>query len=43
MAAQELKKRNLTIESVVYALLTSNNKLYIDIHDDKLHSPMDIE
>ncbi|MBH0168030.1 MAG: DUF421 domain-containing protein [Bacillota bacterium] len=39
----ELKKRNLTIESVVYALLTSNNKLYIDIHDDKLHSPMDIE
>ncbi|MFC0237316.1 DUF421 domain-containing protein [Fictibacillus phosphorivorans] len=39
----ELKKRNLTIESVVYALLTSSNKLYIDIHDDKLHSPMDIE
>ncbi len=39
----ELKKRNLTIESVVYALLTSNNKLYIDIHDDKLHSPMDVE
>ncbi|MED1864404.1 DUF421 domain-containing protein [Fictibacillus nanhaiensis] len=39
----ELKKRNLTIESVVYALLTTSNKLYIDIHDDKLHSPMDIE
>lgn len=39
----ELKKRNLTIESVVYALLTSNNKLYIDIHDDKLYSPMDVE
>ncbi|MBD7963990.1 DUF421 domain-containing protein [Fictibacillus norfolkensis] len=39
----ELKKRNLTIERVVYALLTSNNKLYIDIHDDKLHSPMDVE
>ncbi|MBH0160688.1 DUF421 domain-containing protein [Fictibacillus sp. 26RED30] len=39
----ELKKRNLTIESVVYALLTSSNKLYIDIHDDKLYSPMDVE
>ncbi|WP_137789409.1 DUF421 domain-containing protein [Bacillus sp. E(2018)] len=39
----ELKDRNLKTENVVYALLTSNNKLYIDIHEDKLQSPMDIE
>ncbi|WP_416202858.1 DUF421 domain-containing protein [Fictibacillus phosphorivorans] len=39
----ELKQRNLTVESVVYALLTSSNKLYIDTQDDRLHSPLDVE
>jgi uncharacterized membrane protein YcaP (DUF421 family) len=39
----ELKKRNLVVESVVYALRTSSGKLYLDTHDDKLKSPMDVE
>jgi uncharacterized membrane protein YcaP (DUF421 family) len=40
---EELKLRKLTVGEVVYALLTSSNKLYIDIHEDHLHSPLDVE
>jgi uncharacterized membrane protein YcaP (DUF421 family) len=39
----ELIKRQLTVRNVVYALLTSSNKLYIDTNDDHLNSPLDIE
>ncbi|WP_413466114.1 DUF421 domain-containing protein [Fictibacillus halophilus] len=40
---EELKSRKLTVGKVVYALLTSSNQLYIDIHDDGLQSPLDVE
>ncbi|RZT22639.1 uncharacterized membrane protein YcaP (DUF421 family) [Fictibacillus sp. BK138] len=40
---EELKSRKLTVGEVVYALLTSSNQLYIDIHDDGLQSPLDVE
>lgn len=40
---EELKLRNLNVGEVVYALLTSSNKLYIDTHDDYLQSPLDVE
>lgn len=40
---EELKLRKLTVGDVVYALLTSSNKLYIDTHDDNLQSPLDVE
>jgi uncharacterized membrane protein YcaP (DUF421 family) len=40
---EELKLRKLTVAEVVYALLTSSNKLYIDIHEDHLQSPLDVE
>jgi uncharacterized membrane protein YcaP (DUF421 family) len=40
---EELKLRKLTVGEVVYALLTSSNKLYIDTHDDDLQSPLDVE
>jgi uncharacterized membrane protein YcaP (DUF421 family) len=39
----ELLKRELNAESVVYALLTSSQTLYIDTHNDQLQSPMDVE
>lgn len=39
----ELLKRQLNAESVVYALLTSSQTLYIDTHNDQLQSPMDVE
>ncbi|OOE10886.1 hypothetical protein UN64_14925 [Fictibacillus arsenicus] len=40
---EELRLRKLTVGDVVYALLTSSNKLYIDTHDDDLQSPLDVE
>ncbi|MDM5316198.1 DUF421 domain-containing protein [Fictibacillus sp. b24] len=39
----ELTKRSLSTQNVVYALLTSNDKLYIDTHNDQLKSPLDVE
>lgn len=39
----ELLKRQLNAESVVYALLTSSQTLYIDTHNDQLQFPMDVE
>jgi uncharacterized membrane protein YcaP (DUF421 family) len=39
----ELLKRQLNAESVVYALLTSSQTLYIDTHNDQLQSPLDVE
>lgn len=39
----ELIKRNISADNVVYALLTSSNKLYIDTQDDQLKSPLDVE
>jgi uncharacterized membrane protein YcaP (DUF421 family) len=38
-----LAKRKLNVDNVVYALLTSNQKLYIDTHNDQLQSPLDVE
>lgn len=39
----ELLKRQLNAESVVYALLTSSQTLYVDTHNDQLQSPLDVE
>jgi uncharacterized membrane protein YcaP (DUF421 family) len=39
----ELAKRQLNVDRVVYALLTSSQKLYIDTHNDQLQSPLDVE
>jgi uncharacterized membrane protein YcaP (DUF421 family) len=39
----ELKKRNLTSQNVVYAVMAANGNLYIDTFRDHIHSPMDKE
>lgn len=39
----ELTKRSLSPDNVIYALLTSSNKLYIDTQNDQLKSPLDVE
>jgi uncharacterized membrane protein YcaP (DUF421 family) len=39
----ELLKRQLNAKSVVYALLTSSQTLYIDTYNDQLQSPLDVE
>ncbi|OLP66296.1 hypothetical protein BACPU_05980 [Bacillus pumilus] len=40
---EELKKRQLSLEQVVYAVRASNGSLYIDTYDDHIHSPIDQE
>ncbi|WML52424.1 DUF421 domain-containing protein [Neobacillus sp. PS3-12] len=40
---QELKTRNLQIKDIQYALISSNGSLFIDLYDDHLHSPLDVE
>jgi uncharacterized membrane protein YcaP (DUF421 family) len=39
----ELKKRNLHVHDVTYAVLGANGLLYIDTYDDHLQSPIDQE
>jgi uncharacterized membrane protein YcaP (DUF421 family) len=39
----ELKKRNLTQNDVVYAVLAANGNVYIDTYSDHIHSPIDKE
>ncbi|MFS0654862.1 DUF421 domain-containing protein [Bacillus sp. 179-C3.3 HS] len=40
---EELQKRQLTLEEVMYAVRASNGSLYIDTYDDHIHSPIDQE
>jgi uncharacterized membrane protein YcaP (DUF421 family) len=40
---QELKTRNLQIKDIQYALISSNGSLFIDLYDDHLQSPLDVE
>lgn len=40
---QELKTRNLQIKDIQYAVISSNGSLFIDLYDDHLHSPLDVE
>lgn len=39
----ELKKRNLTKQEVVYAVMAPNGHVYIDTYSDHIHSPIDKE
>lgn len=39
----ELKKRNLREDDVVYAVLGSNGQLYFDTYTDNIQSPIDLE
>ncbi|MFJ5963255.1 DUF421 domain-containing protein [Bacillus sp. NPDC093026] len=39
----ELKKRQLTLKEIVYAVRASNGSLYIDTYNDNIHSPIDQE
>lgn len=40
---EELKKRQLSLKDIVYAVRSSNGSLYIDTYDDHIHSPIDQE
>ncbi|MEC0985376.1 DUF421 domain-containing protein [Bacillus safensis] len=40
---EELKKRQLSLKDIVYAVRSSNGNLYIDTYDDHIHSPIDQE
>ncbi|WP_366597512.1 DUF421 domain-containing protein [Bacillus pumilus] len=40
---EELKKRQLALKDIVYAVRSSNGSLYIDTYDDHIHSPIDQE
>lgn len=40
---QELKTRNLQIKDIQYAVISSNGSLFIDLYDDHLQSPLDVE
>lgn len=39
----ELRKRNVTKNEVVYAVLAANGNIYIDTFTDHIHSPIDKE
>ncbi|MEC1521912.1 DUF421 domain-containing protein [Neobacillus niacini] len=39
----ELKKRNLTKQEVVYAVMAANGNMYVDTFKDHIHSPIDTE
>ncbi|MBS4201256.1 DUF421 domain-containing protein [Bacillus sp. FJAT-49732] len=39
----ELRKRNLTQQDVVYAVLADNGNMYVDTYRDHIHSPIDKE
>lgn len=39
----ELKKRNLTKQEVVYAVMGANGNMYVDTFKDHIHSPIDTE
>ena len=39
----ELKKRNLSKDDVVYAVLAANGNIYVDTFKDHIHSPIDKE
>ncbi|WP_347549123.1 DUF421 domain-containing protein [Pseudalkalibacillus hwajinpoensis] len=39
----EIKKRNLTIEDIYYAVVNSNGTLFIDTYKDNIRSPSDLE
>ncbi|MFP7367546.1 DUF421 domain-containing protein [Bacillus safensis] len=40
---EELKKRQLSLKDIVYAVRSSNGSLYIDTYDDHIQSPIDQE
>lgn len=40
---EQCQKRNSDIKDVYYAVINSNGTLFIDLYDDHLHSPTDME
>jgi uncharacterized membrane protein YcaP (DUF421 family) len=40
---QELRVRNLKIKDIQYAVISSNGSLFIDLYNDHLKAPLDIE
>ena len=40
---QQLKQRKLQIEDIQYAVISSNGFLFMDLFDDGLTSPADLE
>ncbi|MFF2876069.1 DUF421 domain-containing protein [Gottfriedia sp. NPDC057991] len=43
MVQEELKKRNLQMKEVVYAVMAANGNIYIDTYKDQIASPIDQE
>jgi uncharacterized membrane protein YcaP (DUF421 family) len=39
----ELKKRNIRIEEIYYAVVNSGGNLFVDKYEDRLSSPTDVE
>lgn len=39
----EFKKRNLTQQNVLYAVLSANGNMYVDTYENHIHLPIDEE